>query len=89
MPVAGLIGNHLGIGTAVLCTGVTNAGQLFDHGLPDVPSMILAIELKASAPTGITLAYDRANSTRTQMKLWGSAAGPSNWIVFPIGGERP
>lgn len=88
MPVSGLIGNKFGVGAAVLCENVTDAGVLFDHGLPDVPAGIFAIELVSGAkPAGGTLGYDKDNSTSTQMKLWTSAAGPTDWIVFPVGGE--
>ena len=91
MPVAGLIGNHLGAGTAVFCEGITSAGQLFDHGLTDIPATILAVQKAAvGAGVDVELVYDKANSTRSQMKLFtvgAGAAGASKWIVIPIAGE--
>lgn len=91
MPVCGLKGNHLGVGEAVLCRDITSAGQLFDHGLPDIPASIDAVQ-KAAVGAGIDvqIVYDKANSTSTKMKLFtvgGGAATPSHWIVTPIGGE--
>lgn len=87
MPIGGNLGNHVNLGVPQLCTGITSGGQLFDHGLPDTPAAVLFLcQTKVGAAVAATPSYDKAASNSTQMKLYTSAAGTSDWYVIPLSG---